>query len=65
MIHTTAQPHPQRANPRPVPCGLDHHMGPFEAIPELDGWLGADWCLCRACRSTLTTWTALRQRSAA
>ncbi len=62
----TATPHPlRRADARPAPCALDHHMGPFESIPELDGWLGADWCLCRACRSTLTTWTALRQRSAA
>ncbi|HSU15185.1 hypothetical protein [Longimicrobium sp.] len=65
MIHTTAQPQPQRASARPVPCSLDRHMGPFESIPELDGWLGADWCVCRSCRSTLTTWTALRQRSAA
>jgi hypothetical protein len=48
-----------------VPCALDRHLGPFEQIPELAGWLGADWCLCRGCRSTLTTATALRQRSAA
>ncbi|HEX8903648.1 MAG TPA: hypothetical protein VF771_02260 [Longimicrobiaceae bacterium] len=65
MIQTTPQQQPQRSAPRPVPCGLDLHLGPFEAIPELNGWLGADWCLCRACKSTLTTWTALRQRSAA
>jgi hypothetical protein len=58
-------PQPLRAAPRPVPCALDRHLGPFESIPELGGWLGADWCLCRACRSTLTTATALRQRSAA
>jgi hypothetical protein len=59
---------PSRASagpPRPVPCALDLHFGPFELIPELKDWLGADWCRCRACRSTLTTATALRQRSAA
>ncbi|HEX8245998.1 MAG TPA: hypothetical protein VF541_20960 [Longimicrobium sp.] len=68
MIQTSPrmQPQPTRtASPRPVPCGLDLHLGPFEAIPELNGWLGADWCLCSACSSTLTTWTALRQRAAA
>jgi hypothetical protein len=58
-------PRPARPAPRPVPCALDRHLGPFEQIPELAGWLGADWCLCRGCRSTLTTATALRQRSAA
>jgi len=61
--------HPTRATrpaPRPVVlCALDRHLGPFEAIPELASWLGADWCLCRSCGSTLTTATALRQRSAA
>lgn len=60
--------HPPRAArpaPRAVLCALDRHLGPFEQIPELDGWLGADWCLCRGCRSTLTTATALRQRAAA
>jgi hypothetical protein len=61
--------HPPRdARPAPLPavlCALDRHLGPFEQIPELAGWLGADWCLCRGCRSTLTTATALRQRSAA
>lgn len=65
MIETATTHPPRRADARPAPCALDRHMGPFEAIPELDGWLGADWCSCRACRSTLTTWTALRQRSAA
>ena len=43
--------HPPRAAgrtaPRPVLCALDRHLGPFEAIPELASWLGADWCLCR------------------
>jgi hypothetical protein len=61
--------HPPRAAgrpaPRPVLCALDRHLGPFEAIPELASWLGADWCLCRGCGATLTTATALRQRSAA
>ena len=61
----TPVPQPMRPAPRPVPCALDRHLGPFESIPELSGWLGADWCLCRACRSTLTTATALRQRAAA
>jgi hypothetical protein len=61
----TSRPQPRAAAPRPVPCALDRHAGPFEAIPELDGWLGADWCICGACRSTLTAHTALRQRSAA
>jgi hypothetical protein len=59
-----ARPAP-RAVPQPVLCALDRHLGPFEQIPELAGWLGADWCLCRGCRSTLTTATALRQRAAA
>ena len=58
-------PQPLRPTPRPVPCALDRHLGPFESIPELAGWLGADWCLCRGCRATLTTATALRQRAAA
>ena len=58
-------PQAARPAPRPVLCALDRHLGPFEQIPELAGWLGADWCLCRGCRSTLTTATALRQRSAA
>lgn len=62
--------HPPRAAARPaprprVPCALDRHLGPFESIPELQSWLGADWCLCKGCGSTLTTATALRQRSAA
>ena len=54
-----------RSAPRLVPCALDRHLGPFEAIPELGSFLGADWCLCRGCGATLTTATALRQRSAA
>jgi hypothetical protein len=62
LQHPAPQPRPA---PRAVPCALDRHLGPFEQIPELAGWLGADWCLCRGCRSTLTTATALRQRSAA
>ena len=50
---------------RIVPCALDRHLGPFEQIPELAGWLGADWCVCRTCRSTITQATALKQRNAA
>lgn len=66
ILPSLQQPRPQpRPAPRAVPCALDRHLGPFEQIPELAGWLGADWCLCRGCRSTLTTATALRQRSAA
>jgi hypothetical protein len=65
MIPAVLPPQPSRAAPRRVPCALDLHLGPFEAMPELNGWLGADWCVCRACRSTLTTATALRQRHAA
>jgi hypothetical protein len=61
--------HPPRATrpaPRPVVlCALDRHLGPFEAMAELGSFLGADWCLCRGCGATLTTATALRQRSAA
>ena len=67
MILPSLHP-PRAARPAPRPavlCALDRHLGPFEQIPELAGWLGADWCLCRGCRSTLTTATALRQRSAA
>ncbi|HKP74523.1 MAG TPA: hypothetical protein VJT67_03225 [Longimicrobiaceae bacterium] len=65
VIHSALNPQAARPAPRPVPCALDRHLGPFESIPELANWLGADWCLCRACRATLTTATALRQRAAA
>jgi hypothetical protein len=64
MVPALQPPQPRAASPL-VLCSLDRHLGPFEQIPELRGWLGADWCLCRGCRSTLTTATALRQRSAA
>lgn len=57
------QPRPRGSAPRPVPCALDRHLGPFEKA--IDGFLGADWCRCRACGSTLTTATALRHRAAA
>lgn len=61
--------HPPRAAahpPRPlVLCTLDRHLGPLEAMSEWGSFLGADWCLCRGCGATLTTATALRQRSAA
>ena len=57
------QPMPLGSAPRPVPCALDRHLGPFETV--LEGFLGANWCRCRSCGSTLTTATALRQRAAA
>ena len=59
------QPRAARPAPHPVLCALDRHLGPFEPLPELAGFLGADWCRCRGCRSTLTAATALRQRAAA
>ena len=67
MILPSLHP-PRDARPAPRPavlCALDRHLGPFEPLPELAGFLGADWCRCRGCRSTLTTATALRQRAAA
>jgi hypothetical protein len=65
MIHPAPQAPATVRAARPVPCALDRHLGPFDPIPELDGWLAADWCVCRACRSTITATTALKQRSAA
>jgi hypothetical protein len=49
----------------PVPCGLDHHAGPFEAVEELAGRLGTDWYRCRCCRSLVTRLTAGPGRAAA
>jgi len=76
MKHTETQPveatmiHQPRPTPAPaarpaVPCRLDRHLGPFEPIDELRGWLGTEWYNCSACRSTLTRDTALSQRCAA
>ena len=48
-----------------VPCALDRHFGPFLELPELKGWLGADWCTCGSCRSTIALATAASQRIAA
>ena len=63
MIHS---PRPKPAPARPaVPCAFDRHLGPFEMLDELRGWLGTDWYNCAACRSTLTRATALSQRCAA
>jgi hypothetical protein len=43
------------ASPAPaVPCGLDRHLGPFEAMEELRDWLGTDWFHCRSCRAMVT-----------
>jgi hypothetical protein len=41
-------------------CALDRHLGPYDAVPELNGWLGADWCRCRCCGSPITRRTTLR-----
>jgi hypothetical protein len=68
MIHTATLVHTATPAPaaRPaVSCALDRHFGPFEAIPELQGWMGTDWFNCRACRSTLTLATVAAQRFAA
>ncbi|HEU0054737.1 MAG TPA: hypothetical protein VFQ39_16235 [Longimicrobium sp.] len=48
-----------------VRCVLDRHLGPFEPLPELAGFLGTDWYCCLACRSPLTRVTVLAQRAAA
>lgn len=37
-----------------IPCGLDRHFGPFEALDPLRGWLGTDWYTCRCCRAVVT-----------
>ena len=43
-----------------VACALDRHLGPYDALPELNGWLGADWCECRRCGSPITRATSRR-----
>jgi hypothetical protein len=65
MIHPTPSAPQTIPVGRKVPCALDRHLGPFEALPELDGWMGTDWYSCRACRSTITLATALSQLVAA
>ena len=65
MIDTATPQQPRRAETRPAPCALDRHFGPFLELPELQGWLGADWCTCGSCRSTITLATAASQRIAA
>lgn len=40
--------------PPPAPCGMDSHVGPFEAVDELRAWLGTDWFHCRSCRAMVT-----------
>lgn len=59
------EPHAPAAALAPVRCGLDRHLGPFEAVSELGGFLGADWLQCRCCGSPLTLGTAARSRHAA
>lgn len=41
-------------------CALDRHLGPYLPLPALGVWAGAEWCRCRACGSTLTLATTLR-----
>lgn len=41
-------------------CGMDRHLGPYDALPELVGFLGAEWCRCRRCGSPITRATARR-----
>ena len=41
-------------------CALDLHLGPYDALPELGGWLGAEWCRCRRCGSPVTRATSRR-----
>ena len=67
IFPSTLAPAPAAAAPHgsPVPCALDRHLGPFEGIPELGGWLGTDWYVCRRCRSTITLATVAAQRPAA
>jgi hypothetical protein len=57
MIVQPRTPSPTVSPPRPgglIPCGLDRHFGPFEALDPLRGWLGTDWYTCRGCRSVVT-----------
>lgn len=49
----------------PVRCALDRHLGPFQPLPELRAWLGAEWFQCKTCRSTITRATASAARIAA
>jgi hypothetical protein len=53
---------PAPALPLPVSlaCGMDRHLGPYDAVPELSGWLGAEWCRCRRCGSPITHATSRR-----
>jgi hypothetical protein len=41
-------------------CAMDRHLGPYDALPELDGWMGAEWCRCRRCGSPITRATSRR-----
>ena len=41
-------------------CAMDRHLGPYLPLPALAGWIGADWCQCRRCGSTITRRTTLR-----
>lgn len=41
-------------------CAMDLHLGPYEPLPELAGWLGGDWCRCRRCGSAVTRRTTVR-----
>ena len=55
------------ATPGPgfAPCAIDFHPGPFEAVPGMERFLGAEWCRCRCCGAVLTRATAERRRTAA
>lgn len=46
-----------------IPCGMDRHVGPYEHLDDLDGFLGAGWCRCGSCGSVITLRTS--QRNAA
>ena len=41
-------------------CAMDRHLGPYEPLAELAGWLGAEWCRCRCCGSSVTQATTRR-----
>ena len=41
-------------------CAMDRHLGPYDEMTELTGWLGADWCRCRRCGSAITRATTRR-----
>jgi len=41
-------------------CAADRHLGPYLVLPALAGWAGAEWCRCRACGSTVTRATSMR-----